>query len=136
MLAAFQSVPQVPAEVTAVMAKSSDAILQQGVLGALLILSVIGNVVLVWLVIKVQNKRVEDTSPLHQLAEKMVATFTEVRGTIESLDDNSRSHAAATQALTQSVNSLLLSLLARAGIVPPLPPLPPPGNAEKPQGGM
>ena len=99
-----QPVPQVP---TDVISNTSKAIIDNGgLLGALLILSVLINVLLGWVVIRVQNARVKDTERIMATSEKMVETFAGVQNTLSNLNEAARSQAAA-------MNTILLQAITR-----------------------
>src|SRR3954471_14508258 len=95
--------------------KSSDRILDHGVLGACLILSLLGNVALVWLLVRVQNARVQDTQGVSKVAQDMVTTFNTVDGTLERLNESSKTQSAALQGVAATLNTLTLSMLSRVG---------------------
>lgn len=118
LLFALQPV-QIPGEVAA---KAGTTIVESGVLGALLVVSILANVALVWLAFRVMNNRVDDTKKLADLSEKMVSTFAEVNGTLASLNDANKLQASALQTLTATVNTILLSLLTKQPVLTPPPP--------------
>jgi hypothetical protein len=93
--------------------KSSDRILDNGVLGACLILSLLGNVALVWLLVRVQNARVQDGRDVSKVAQDMVTTFSGVDGTLKNLNESSRTQNAALQGVTVTLNTLTMGMLAR-----------------------
>lgn len=128
-VAAFQPVAQIPAEVAA---KAGITLVESGVLGALLVVSVLANVALVWLAFRTMNKRVEDTKKIADLTEKMVTTFAEVNGTLDNMEQSDKTQAAALQGLASTMNSILLSMLTRANVPHPLPP---PHGHNGPTGG-
>lgn len=105
---------QVPGEVAT---KAGLTLIESGVLGTLLVVSVLANVALVWLLVRVMNKRVEDSRKIADVTEKMVATFGEVKNTLDNLDDGSNTQAAALQALNATMQTLLLSTLTRSGML-------------------
>lgn len=96
--------------------KSSDKILDQGVLGACLILSLLGNIALVWLVVRVQNLRVKDYMEVSKVAQDMVTTFAAVDRTLKDLNDSSKTQNSALQGVTTTLNTMMMSMLARVGI--------------------
>lgn len=113
---ASQPISEVPAEV---ITSTSKAIIEGGgLLGALLLLSVLVNLVLGWVVIRVQNLRVTDTDRTRNTAEKMVETFAGVQNTLSNLNDAQKVQAAAMQTLMQTVNTILLQAMTR-GSHPP-----------------
>lgn len=123
----FQPV-SIPGEVAA---KASTSIIESGVLGALLILAVLAIVALVWLLVRVQNARVEDIKKMNELSSKMVETFANVNKTLEDLDEGIEEQARALQVVhstMQTLQSLLLSRIAQAN----LPQLP---GSHNPNGG-
>jgi|SRR5688572_16967522 len=122
----MQPVAQIPSEVAV---KAGTTLIESGVLGALLVVSVLANVALVWLAFRVMNKRVDDTKKLADLSEKMVTTFAEVNGTLDSLDEAQKTQASALQALTTTMNTILLSTFARQSVVPPSSPNPTGGTS-------
>lgn len=98
--------------------KSSDRIISDGgVLGACLILSLLGNVALVWLLVRVQNSRVKDTLTVSKVAQDMVTTFATVNSALEDLNDASKTQNSAVQGMTATLNTLTMGMLARAGIL-------------------
>lgn len=100
------------------MTKTSDAIIEGGgLLGALLLLSVLVNLVLGWVVIRVQNARVKDTERIGATAEKMVETFAGVQNTLSNLSGTSQTQAQAVQHLTTTMQTLLLAS-TRSGPLP------------------
>lgn len=129
LLAALQPVAQVPAEVAV---KAGTTLIESGVLGALLVVSLLGNVALVWLAFRAMNLRVEDTKRTSDLSEKMVTTFAQVNGTLASLNDASKTQAVALQSLTSTMNTILMSALTRPGIISH--GTPPQGNNQLPGG--
>ena len=124
-LLASQPVAQVPAEVAA---KAGTTLIESGVLGTLLVVSILANVALVWLAFRAMNLRVEDTKKIAELSEKMVTTFSSVNGTLASLNNASQTQANALQALTSTMNTVLMSALASRGIGPGHSQLPPPSS--------
>lgn len=124
-LLASQPVAQVPAEVAA---KAGTTLIESGVLGTLLVVSILANVALVWLAFRAMNLRVEDTKKIAELSEKMVTTFSSVNGTLASLNSASQTQANALQALTSTMNTVLMSALASRGIGPGHNQLPPPSS--------
>lgn len=104
----------VPAEVAV---KAGTTIIESGVLGALLIVSVLANVALVYVLIRLQNKRVEDMRKNAEVAEKMVTAFSSVNGTLDGLDENNKVQAAALQALSTTMQTILLTMLNRPGML-------------------
>lgn len=128
----FQPVTQIPGEV---MTKAGTTLIESGVLGTLLVVSILANVALVWLCFRVMNKRVEDTKKNADLSEKMVTTFTEVGGTLDSMESAMKMQANALQSLTTTMSAILMSLMARQGNVPQSGTnQQPPGNSN-PTGG-
>jgi uncharacterized protein HemX len=126
------SMGQVPGAATEVATKASNTIIESGVLGALLIVAVLGIVVLVWLLVRVQNARVSDIQKQAEVANRMVETFTQVKETLEELIESSKEEARALQAVQNTMqNILLLSKLAPPAMLPPA--MPPHGN--NPTGG-
>jgi hypothetical protein len=109
--------------------KSSDRILDNGVLGACLILSLLGNVALVWLLVRVQNARVQDTQSVSKVAQDMVTTFNTVDSTLERLNESSKTQSAALQGVASTLNTLTMGMLARVGNSSPT--LPPPGGTQR-----
>ncbi len=96
--------------------KSSDRIIDDGgVLGACLILSLLGNVALVWLLVRVQNRRVQDTLTISKVAQDMVTTFATVDNALKSLNETSKTQTAALQGVSSSLNTLMMGVLARVG---------------------
>lgn len=96
--------------------KSSDRIVSDGgVLGACLILSLLGNVALVWLLVRVQNSRVQDTQGISKVAQDMVTTFNTVDSTLKTLNESSKSQNSALQGVASTLNTLTMGMLARAG---------------------
>lgn len=107
--------------------KSSDRIISDGgILGACLILSLLGNVALVWLLVRVQNARVQDTLTISKVAQDMVTTFNTVDGTLKNLNESSKSQSGALQGVAATLNTLTMSMLSRA--VNGSPTLPPQGG--------
>lgn len=124
---------QVPAPAAEVATKASNTIIESGVLGALLIVAVLGIIVLVWLLVRVQNARVSDIQKQAEVANRMVETFTRVNETLEELIEGSKEEAKALQAVQGTMqNILLLSKLAPTGM---LPPAMPPHGHNNPTGG-
>lgn len=110
--------------------KSSDRIVSDGgVLGACLILSLLGNVALVWLLVRVQNARVQDTQGISKVAQDMVTTFNTVDSTLKTLNESSKSQSSALQGVASTLNTLTMGMLARAG--GSSPNLTPPGGASR-----
>lgn len=107
----------IPGEVAT---KASTTIIESGVLGALLVIAVLAIVALVWLLVRVQNARVEDIKKVNELSAKMVETFANVNKTLEDLDDGIEEQARALQALHATMQSILISRLAQTGM-PQLP---------------
>ena len=108
-----QPVAQVPAEV---ITDTSKAIIEGGgLVGALLLLSVLINLLLGWVVIRVQNARVKDTERVMATSEKMVETFAGVQNTLSNLKDANASQASAMTMLTSSMNTILLQAVTRSG---------------------
>jgi uncharacterized protein HemX len=108
-----QPIAEVPAEVVT---KASEAIIESGgLLGALLILSVVINLVLGWVVIRVQNARVKDTDRIASTAKTMVETFAGVQNALANLHDAQKNQASAIQTL---MNTILLQSVTR-GVHPP-----------------
>lgn len=128
LLAAFQPVAQIPADVAV---KAGTTLIESGVLGALLIVSVLINVALGWVTIRTMNKRVEDTKRLADLSEKMVSTFAEVNGTLDNMEQGDKTQSAALQGLASTMNSILLAMLTRG-----TSPLPPPHNKNQTGGSF
>lgn len=116
MLFAFQSGPQLPTELVT---KAGVTIIDSGAIGAILVLSLIANAALMIILVRVQNKRVVESSKIASVAEKMVATFDKVGGTLEDLTD-----ASKTQATTMQMFIAVMSASGRHSS--PGPALPPP----------
>lgn len=115
MFFAFQSGPQLPTELVT---KAGTTIIDSGVLGALLVLSVIANAALVIFLFRVQNKRVLESSKVATVAEKMVMTFDKVDGTLEDLTEASKTQATTMQ--------MFIAVMSASGRSSPSPALPPP----------
>lgn len=114
--------------------RSSNTIIDQGVLGACLILSLLGNIALVWLLVRVQNLRVQDQLNVAKVAQDMVVTFGTVDHALKDLNDASKTHNTALQGVTHTLNTLMMGLLSRSG--PTIPStLPPQGNNQGSTGG-
>jgi hypothetical protein len=103
--------------------RSSNVIVDQGVLGACLMLSLMGNIALVWLLVRVQNMRVKDQLAINEVAKEMVGTFAKVDGTLEDLNKVSNSQNTILQGVTNTLNTLMMGLVTRgASIFHPPPP--------------
>lgn len=107
----FQPV-QVPGEIAS---KAGTTIIESGVLGALLIVSVLANIALVYVVIKTQNRRVEDQREISKVSEKMVRTFSEFSSTLEDLDESQKAQVNSIQGLAQTLNTILMAIMSRQG---------------------
>ena len=97
--------------------RSSNTIIDQGVLGACLILSLIGNVALVWLLVRVQNMRVKDQLAINEVAKEMVGTFAKVDGALEDLNKVSVSQNTILQGVTNTLNTLMMGLVTRGASI-------------------
>lgn len=107
----------IPGEVAT---KAGTTVIETGVLGALLILAVLAIVVLVWLLVRLQNARVEDAKKSGEVSADMVKTFTEVNKTLEDLDEGIEEQARALQAIHSTMQLLQSLVLSR--IVQTTPP--------------
>ena len=95
--------------------RSSNTIIDQGVLGACLILSLLGNVALVWLLVRVQNMRVKDQQEIAKVAQDMVVTFGKVDGALEDLNDVSKAQNGLLGTVKQTLDTLMMGLITRGG---------------------
>lgn len=103
--------------------RSSNILMDQGVLGACLVLSLLGNVALVWLLVRVQNMRVKDQLAINEVAKEMVGTFAKVDSALEDLNKVSTSQNSILQGVTNTLNTLMMGLVTRgASIFHPPPP--------------
>ena len=119
MLASLFQPVKVPDEVVT---NAGNKIIEAGgLVGALLVVSVILNIVLVWVVIRVQNARVTDNAKIAQTAEKMVTTFASVDNALGNLNKTNETQSSAIQTLTQTVNTVLMQAMAM-GRGPTMPP--------------
>jgi uncharacterized protein HemX len=109
-LALLQPVAQVPAEVAA---KAGTTLIESGILGTLLVVSVLGNAALIWLALRTMNKRVEDGKALHALSEKMVTTFASMETAVEDLNDADKAQTMALQSMKSTLDTLLMSMAVR-----------------------
>lgn len=125
---------QIPTDVAS---KASTTIIESGVLGALLIISVLANIVLVWVLVRTMNQRVEDTKSIAEVSEKMVKTFADVNGTLEGMNDDQKAEMATLNGMNQILNTILMSIMTRQGMASStnLPPhaslMPPKRNGEE-----
>lgn len=115
--------------------KSGGVIADQGVLGACLILSLLGNVALVWLLMRVQNLRVQDLNGVHKVAQEMVATFSKVDGALEEQNEAGKTQHLAIQGVTTTLNTLMLALVSRGTVFHQSPVPNPPHNTPGSTGG-
>jgi uncharacterized protein HemX len=108
--------------------KSSDRIISDGgILGACLILSLLGNIALVWLLVRVQNARVQDTLTVSKVAQDMVTTFGNVDNALKNLNDSSKNQQSALQSVAAAINTLMMGVIARGSNHSGPPTLPPGG---------
>lgn len=108
--------------------KAGESLITQGgILGTLLILSLIANGLLVWLVVRTQNLRVADRAEISDVAKQMVATFTKVEGMLANVNDSSKAQTSTLQMLTNTMNSIVMAALGRSTVFPGTP-TPPPGS--------
>jgi len=111
--AAFQPVAQVSSDLAT---KAGTTLIESGILGSLLVASVLGNIALIWLLVKVQNLRVADTKAIAIVSEKMVTTFGNVESALRNLHESNKT-------LSTMLNTVLMSALSRSGAPPhTLPP--------------
>jgi hypothetical protein len=114
MLFAFQPSTEIAAKTTAdLVGKAGGSVIESGVLGALLILSVLGNIALVWLLVRVQNARVTDVGKISTIAQEMVSTFARAEASWSNLNESSKTQVTAMQALTNTLNTVVISALNR-----------------------
>jgi tetrahydromethanopterin S-methyltransferase subunit D len=114
--------------------RSSNTIIDQGVLGACLILSLLGNIALVWLLVRVQNLRVQDQLSVAKVAQDMVVTFGTVDHALKDLNDAAKIHNGALQGVTNTLNTMMMGLITRGGSIFQLAP-PSQGNGQGSTGG-
>lgn len=125
----LQPIAQIPSDVAT---KAGTTIVESGVLGALLIVSVLANIALVWLLFRVQNARVADTKAAGEVSNKMVEAFTRVNETMEDFNKSGEEQARALQALDNTMRNLLLLRIAHPGVLPPT--IPPHGGSHNSNG--
>jgi hypothetical protein len=116
LLSALQPVAQVSAEVAT---KAGTTLVESGILGTLLVVSLLGNAALIYFAFRALNLRVKDLKELAALSEKMVTTFAQVNGTLGTLNEASKTQAAVLQSLMTTMNTLVMSALTRSP--PPAP---------------
>ncbi len=139
----FQPITQVPAipeaalksAVEAALRSSNTIVSDGGVLGACLILSLLGNVALVWLLVKVQNLRVQDQLSVAKVAQDMVITFGTVDHALKDLNETSKTQNSVLQGVANSLGTLMMGILARGGITFNTQSPPPNGTPGLPPGG-
>lgn len=91
--------------------KAGLSLLEYGVLGVVLLLSLVINVAAVWKLSKVQDKRVEDQNKTNERLENLNTKTLEVLGkltaVVESVDKSSGVQTAVLQGVKSSVDTLL-----------------------------
>jgi hypothetical protein len=84
-----------------------------GITGALLVVSVIMNVVLVWAYVNANNKNVDKYVEVSKASDKMLTTFGKFEGSIASLTSEAKSHGMSISQLVSAsdrVNNAMTSV--------------------------
>lgn len=107
------------AEATETGVRAGLSVIESGVLGALLVLSVGLNVWVIATLIKLQNSRIDDKTSdskrIESLNEKLITAFSGMKNSLDNVNETSKAAASGLQAVKNSIdNVILLAVQGRA----------------------
>jgi hypothetical protein len=100
-------------------ARAGLTIVESSILGALLILSVALNIWAISILIKVQNKRVDDkerdATRLQDLNQKLITVLSGLENAVENLAKAEKEGQGVLQGVKQSLDTVILAAVQRGG---------------------